>query len=49
MEVTGQLYSTFTLFQGKESLVPAGQEAERIPELVWMLWRIEKSLAPAAK
>jgi hypothetical protein len=44
MEEGGQ-QSHYT--SGKESTVPTEQEAGWASELVWMLWRIEKPLAPA--
>jgi hypothetical protein len=31
----------------KSSVIPTGYEVERAPELVWMLWRGEKSHATA--
>jgi hypothetical protein len=47
MEVSGHLHKLAALLLGKESLVPTGQEVGWDPELVWTLWKREKTLAPA--
>jgi hypothetical protein len=46
MEVSGQLHAPADLPLKEEPQVPNGWEAWWAPELVWMLWSTEKSLAP---
>jgi hypothetical protein len=46
MQVSGQLYASAALPPEKEPLVPIGEEAVQVPEMVWMQWSREKSLAP---
>jgi hypothetical protein len=43
MEVSGQLHALAALCQGKSSPVPIGWEARCAQDLVWMIWRREKS------
>jgi hypothetical protein len=47
MKVSGQLYALAVSTLGNGPLVPDQYEAGQAPELVWMFWRREKSLAPA--
>jgi hypothetical protein len=44
MMASGQPHSPATLLMGKEPTVPIEQEALWAPELVWTLWRRDKSL-----
>jgi hypothetical protein len=46
MEVSGQPHAPAALPLGKEPPVAIGQEAGRIPESVWALWRILKTCTP---
>jgi hypothetical protein len=43
MEMGGQLHTPTALPQGKEPPVSIGYEAVWAPELVWTLWKREKS------
>jgi hypothetical protein len=49
IEVSGQAYAPATLPPGKQPLIPTEYEAKCAPETAWMLWKREKSLAPAIK
>jgi hypothetical protein len=44
MEAKGQLHAPAALLPGNQFAVPIVEEAEWVPEPVWMLWRREKSL-----
>jgi hypothetical protein len=47
MKVSSQFHALAALLPQKEPLLSIEQEAHLSPELVWMLWRTEKSLIPA--
>jgi hypothetical protein len=46
MEASDQIHDPATLVLEKEILTPTGQEAGWALELVWKMWRNEKSLPP---
>jgi hypothetical protein len=47
MKVNSQFHTLASMGPWKEPLLPTGQKAGLSPELVWMLWWIERSLVPA--
>jgi hypothetical protein len=45
--LSDQLHTLATLFPQKDLLVSIAQEDGSAPDVVWMLWRTDKSLDPA--
>jgi hypothetical protein len=48
MEVSGQLHAVAPSLPRKEPQVSNRKKARRVPKVVWMPWRREKSISPAS-